>query len=93
MTFSDWIFAVNWIGWIVVYILFNRLDKQHLKEIERIHLSYKEERQELLDRIMANNIHEYKAHNGNLNVKKSETGNFLVDRMERSVKSRYPDME
>lgn len=86
------------IGFVVVsyfsiFLFDRRKDREHREEIERVHESYKIERQALLDRIMANNIHEFKGATGQLEVKKSSSGNFLVDRMEKTLKNQYPDIQ
>lgn len=70
-----------------------KLERLHRAENDRLHEIYAEERKALLDRIMANNIHEYKAASGLANVKKSESGNFLVDRMAKSIKNQFQDFE
>jgi hypothetical protein len=71
----------------VIYLAFIfRMHFEHKREIAVLYKETHEERNALLDRIMANNIHEYKAASGQSNVKRSESGNFLKDRMERSVK-------
>jgi hypothetical protein len=67
--------------------------EQHKKEVKEIYQKAHDERKELLDRIMANNIHEYKAASGIAQVKKSESGNFLVDRMTKGIKSQFQDFE
>ena len=58
-----------------------RIVRDHQDEIFEIHESYKEERKELLDRIMANNIHEFKTARQETEIKRSASGNFLLDRM------------
>ena len=76
----------------LVFILNAMQERRHRKETDRIHESYKAERQELLDRIMANNIHEFKSVNGQP-IKRSETGNFLKDRMTKEVMKQFTDLE
>lgn len=68
------------------------LSDKHKRDIEKVYQETHEERQKLLDRIMANNIQEYKAANGQLEVKRSATGNYLADRMLRKS-SRFDDDE
>lgn len=67
-------------------------DKLHKKEVNHIHETYAVERQELLDRIMANNITEFKTSRQESDVRRSQTGNYLRDRMEKSA-LRYIDGE
>lgn len=69
------------------------LHQRHEKEIHELYEKAAEERKELLDRIMANNIHEFKAATQAAQVKKSSSGNFLVDRMEKTLKKQYQDIE
>lgn len=78
---------------LIIFGLFLYNDKLHKENLADVHKAYQEERKELLDRIMANNIHEFKAVNGQIPVKKSESGNFLVDRMERSLKKQFQEFE
>jgi competence protein ComGC len=78
-------------SFIIISILYNLQINKLQKENERIHQSYQEERQELLDRIMSNNIHEFKGATGKASVKRSESGNFLMDRMTASIKKQYLD--
>lgn len=49
---------------------------------------HKKERNSLLDRIMANNIHEFKASQQEQNIKRSESGNYLLDSMKKTLKDR-----
>jgi len=76
---------IDLVGVLLIYGISLYENGAHKKEIEHIHESYAEERKELLDRIMANNIHEYQAARGEYTVKKSETGNFLRDRFEKTA--------
>lgn len=77
---------------VTFYLIANGMEKKHRKEIERIHESYASERKELLDRIMANNIQEFKSARAETEIKRSETGNFLKDRMEQQARA-YVDLE
>lgn len=88
---NDWFGYVILASYILTYILFYIQEKSHRKELDRVHESYQEERKELLDRIMANNIHEFKSVNGSP-VKRSETGNYLKDRMVKETMKQF-DME
>jgi len=72
---------------------YKKLERLHRAENNRLHEIYSEERKALLDRIMANNIHEFKAATQAAPVKKSESGNFIVDRMTKSIKNQFPDFE
>lgn len=86
--------VLSFIGIVLtMYILLYRLEKGYRKEIQEIREAYYEREKELLDRIMANNIHEFKSLTGQIPTKKSENGNFLVDRMERTIKKQYSDFE
>lgn len=64
------------------------LSDRHKRDIARIHKETAEERQILLDRIMSNNIHEYKGAAGEKPVIRSESGNFYRDKMLQVAKSR-----
>lgn len=88
----DWWFATVWVSWIAIYLLRVWEERKHKQEIERIHESYAEERKELLDRIMANNMAEFKTMTGSIPTKRSETGNFLKDRMTKEIMKQF-DME
>jgi thiosulfate reductase cytochrome b subunit len=88
---NDWFVVLYAVTCVLTYVLHGLQEKRHRKEIDRIHESYKEERQELLDRIMANNIHEFKSVNG-APTKRSETGNYLKDRMVKETMKQF-DME
>jgi hypothetical protein len=88
---SDWVFIIIVLSYTLLGYFFTWAERLHKQEIERLHESYKEERQELLDRIMANNIHEFKSVNGSPG-KRSETGNYLKDRMATQIMKQF-DME
>jgi hypothetical protein len=88
----DWLFASVWLSYIAIYGLRVWEERKHKQEIERIHESYAEERKELLDRIMANNMQEFKTLTNAAPTKKSETGNFLKDRMTKEIMKQF-DME
>jgi hypothetical protein len=92
MTFADWISILVTIAFVLNSYLYNLQEKRHKDEIERIHDSYKEERQELLDRIMANNITEYKTARSEANVTRSPNSNFLKDRMTKAAQD-YVDFD
>ena len=88
---SSWFPYFVTLSYGVIYYLFLLTEKRHRREVEGLHEAYKDERQQLLDRIMANNIQEFKTANGLANVKKSESGNFLLDRMNATAKKHYLD--
>lgn len=76
----------------VIYMAFMLwMHLENKKELQRVYKEWHEERQSLLDRIMANNIHEYKSVTGSP-VKRSPSGNFLKDRMVETAKL-YTDLE
>lgn len=89
---SDWSFLIIILSYTILGFLFTWLERIHKSEIEGLHESYKEERQALLDRIMANNLHEFKSASGQYPAKRSETGNFLKDRMAKEIMKEF-DME
>lgn len=76
---------------VVCLIYIYLVDREHRKTIQKIHEDYKEERTALLDRIMANNITEFKTARQDAQVKRSGSGNFLKDRMQAAVKNQYLD--
>lgn len=86
---SDWLAAAYTFVLVLGVVVDHLKEKRHRKEIDSIHESYKKEREELLDRIMANNIHEFKGATNKTPIKRSETGNFLKDRMEKTMKDFY----
>lgn len=86
---NNWIAILYGACFAGFYLLQCAQDRKNVKEIQRIHDEYRKERQELLDRIMSNNIAEFKSMSGAIPTKKSENGNFLVDRMERSIQRTY----
>lgn len=89
----EWVmFAQCFVNFAFYYLLLHQ-GKRHRQHIDKIHEDIREERNALLDRIMANNIHEFKGATGQVEVKRSESGNFLVDRMERSIKKQYQEFE
>jgi hypothetical protein len=90
---SDWLGYLVVISYMLSYYLIYLKDKVHRQEIEKIHETYQEERQELLDRIMANNIHEFKSVTGSSSIKRSETGNFLKDRMTQEVLKHFTELD
>jgi hypothetical protein len=69
------------------------IGERHKEDMYDIYMEHQSEREKLLDRIMSNNIHEYKAADGLKDVKRSESGNFLVDRMEKTIKNKYSDLD
>lgn len=89
----DFVTIVHTVINLTMLMLFLWSERLHKKEIDEVHRSYKEERAALLDRIMANNIHEYKSLSEKIPAKKSETGNFLVDRMNKTIKNQFSDLE
>jgi hypothetical protein len=66
---------------VAAILYLNRMVSEYREEITEIHEAYREERKELLDRIMANNITEFKTARQETDVKRSGSGNFLLDRM------------
>lgn len=64
------------------------LSDRHKRDLSKIYKEAQEERQVLLDRIMSNNIHEYKGAAGEKPVIRSESGNFYRDKMLQVAKSR-----
>lgn len=85
-------FLQCFINFAFYYLLLHQ-GKRHRQNVDKIHEDFRDERRELLDRIMANNIHEFKSMTGQVEVKKSQSGNFLVDRMEKSIRNQYQDIE
>lgn len=83
---NDWLSYAVIVSYVLTYVLMSRVEAAHKKEIEQIHLSYKEERAALLDRIMANNITEFKTARQDAQIIRSESGNFLKDRMTAAMK-------
>lgn len=65
--------------------------RQHKQDMDELNAMFHEEREKLLDRIMANNIHEYKAASGVQNVQRSDTGNFLKDRMTETIRKQFTE--
>lgn len=90
---NDWLSYTVILSFVLTYVLIARTEKEHKKEIDRIHESYREEREELLDRIMSNNVHEFKTATQQANIKKSPSGNYLVDQMKQTVAHKYTDIE
>jgi hypothetical protein len=89
---STWGVVVIVIAMATIVFLFCLGENLHRDELENVHKMYKAEREDLLNRIMANNIHEYQSAAGKLEVKRSETGNYLKDRMAQAAKQ-YKDLE
>jgi hypothetical protein len=100
---SDLYIGIYTFLYLCLFALMRWQDRIHRKEIEEIHENYDEKRQklldyfaeerrELLDRIMANNITEFKTARNEANVKRSENGNFIKDQMDRAVQ-KYVDMD
>jgi uncharacterized hydantoinase/oxoprolinase family protein len=69
------------------------MGERHSDDLADLYEVHQEEREKLLDRIMANNIQEYKTANGLNDIKRSNSGNYLVDRMEKTIKNKFQDME
>lgn len=90
---SDWLQFGVILSYALSYVLIYLKDKAHRLEIDKIHETYQAERQELLDRIMANNIHEFKSATGALTTKRSETGNFLKDRMTKEIAKQFSELD
>jgi hypothetical protein len=88
---SEWLGYAVILSYVMTYILQAWIEKEHKKEIDRIHESYREEREELLDRIMSNNVHEFKAVTQQADVKRSSSGNYLIDRMKTTVANKYTE--
>lgn len=81
-------FAFNILLVAAIIVLADR----HKRDTAKIHKEASEERQALLDRIMSNNIHEFKAASGQTFTKRSESGNFLIDRM-TAKPTHFTDLE
>lgn len=97
---SDWTVIFVACSYIILYFLREWEEKKHRAEIMRMNdvcreeinevlESARAEREELLDRIMANNIQEFKSASGQIPVKRSESGNYLVDRMQATLQKQY----
>lgn len=90
---QDWLWLAVIVSYVLTFVLIRKTEIVHKQEIDRIHETYRAEREELLDRIMSNNVHEFKAVTQQTDVKKSSSGNFLVDRMKHTVANKYTDIE
>lgn len=77
---------------LLILVLFIMAEK-HNRDLKKAYEKAQEERKELLDRIMSNNIQEFKAVNGNADIKRSENGNYIVDRMQQSIRSKFTDLD
>lgn len=82
-------FAVN-IMMVSIIIL---LTEKHKKDLQNVYREHAEEREALLDRIMSNNIHEFKATNGQSPVKRSPSGNYLMDRMKVAYTKDFDELD
>lgn len=89
-------------SYIVIYFMMQHEERKHRQELLRMNDACNEEiklvreearieREELLDRIMSNNIQEYKVMTQQKENKRSESGNFLVDRMSASLRKQFID--
>lgn len=83
--------TVNLIINLILFVFIIMMNQKHNDDIREIHKEQAEERAKLLDRIMSNNIQEYKAATGQKDVKRSKSGNFLVDRMEKTLKNQFEE--
>ena len=90
---EDWLWLAVIVSYVLTFVLIRRTEQLHRIETDYLHEVYRLEREELLDRIMSNNVHEFKAATHQADVKKSTSGNFLVDRMKHSVAKQYTDIE
>lgn len=82
-------FIINSLCVSAIILLYERQRRQ----IREIYKDIAEEREELLDRIMANNIHEYKSASGQSPTIRSENNNYLVDRMKKTIKNQFSDLD
>lgn len=76
---------------VLAFIILN-LVQLHKRELTSIIEESREEREKLLDRIMANNITEYKTARNEANVNRSPNSNFLKDQMTKAAQN-YVDFD